>query len=157
MNTIDERVGELLTEIKNKMAEMNLDAENVFLNGNCGNLYTIFANFFTKEAVVPYEIIYEDIPYHIISKIGDNFYDITGKTSLKDYIQCLKERNPGMNFTESNFQIREIGIKDRSFRIRKQSDMYAYNEDYEQSEILNQMGRLYSYLDGFKRKKEVEK
>lgn len=152
--TIEERVNELLEFIKDRMKEMRLDASDVFMNGNCGNLYTIFANYFRKEAVVPYEILYRGEPYHIITKIGEGFYDISGKTYLEKYMEYLNSHNSSFRCTENDLEMREIGIEDRKSRISKQSDMYDYDEDWNQSLISGQMYKLDRLIEEFKKSRE---
>ena len=155
MQTIEERVNELIKLITEKCEEMNLDARKVFLNGNCGNMFTILAQYFTKEAVVPCEILYRNYPYHIVSKIGDGVYDITGKTSIEKYINYLREHNPRLTFDEKDFEIRVIPAMDREHRIRQQTNVYGCdingNRDYN---IINKMDRLDSEIRKFKSSKE---
>lgn len=135
--TIEERVNELIEAITNELkGTRTLDAKDVFLNGNCGNMYTIFAKYFgPKEAVVPYRISYKGEPYHIVSKIGEDFYDITGKTSLEQYIEYVKtsKGNRGLSFDERDFSIEEIPIQEREEAISQQSNAYygGYDEDWE--------------------------
>lgn len=155
MATIEEKVNELIDFIKNCMKKMNLDAEHVFLNGNCGNLYTIFDNYLKKEAVIPYEILHKGWPCHIVTKIQDDFYDITGKTSLEKYIQYVVDHrsNPLYEYNSEDFEIRQIGIEGRKYRIEQQSDMYRYDENYDESAISNEMYKLYKELEKFEDEK----
>ena len=157
MKTIEERANELIEFITLKMKEMGLNAEEVFLNGNCGNLYSIFASYFKKEAVVPYEILYKGYPHHIVTKIGDDYYDITGKTSLDKYIEYVKENNTYPNFRKEDFEIKEIGIPNRNDRIRKQTNRYNYDEDFGQSSIVSEMDRLDVAIKSFENEKESTK
>lgn len=156
MQTTEEKVNELLTEIKSKMKEMNLDAEKVFLNGNCGNMYTIFANYFSNKAVVPYLISYENYPYHIVTQIDGELYDITGKTSLDKYVDYVQKNNEYITHSPEKFDISKIEIQDREDKVRRMSDMYDYDENYNQSSIMNQMNRLKEHIKGFKASKENE-
>ncbi len=154
----EEMVNELLNEIKSKLKQIDskLDAEKVFLNGNCGNMYTIFANYFPKKAVVPHIISYNKIPYHIISEIDGEFYDITGKTSFEKYIDYVQKNNPNSSFLSEKFSMERVEIADRSYRVNQMSDMYDYDENYEQSGIANQMYRLEEHLKLFKESKSKE-
>ena len=156
MKTVQEKVEELIQFINNTMKEMRLDATDVFMNGNCGNMYTIFAKFFRKEAVIPYEILYNGEPYHIFTKINEDFYDISGKTSLDKYIDYLRKNNSNMEFSKRDFELKEIDISDRYHRIKQQSNMYAYDEDYEQSCIENQMNSLNRKIEELIKSKEAE-
>ena len=131
---IEEKVNELIEFLTKKLKESRgLDAQTVFLNGNCGNMYTVFSEFFIKESVIPYRITYKDEPYHIISKIGENFYDITGKTSLEQYIEYLRENSDDKNYDANDFKLEEIPVNKRWSNVREQSNgyYYGYDEKYE--------------------------
>lgn len=158
MATIEERVNELIQVITENMKEQGYNAREVFLNGNCGNMYTIFAKYFKKEAVVPYEVLYEGYPYHILTSINDELFDITGKTSLEDYINYLRENNPKLTFYEKDFELRKIPVNDRSYRIRQQSDMYDYDiiNEHRSDYMPQVMYRLDDAISAFKKDKEQE-
>lgn len=127
------------------MRKMDLDAEEVFLNGNCGNLYKIFVSAFPKYTI-PFLIVHKDEPMHIVTKIEDKFYDITGETSLEKYVKYLNENNSRLiEFQEKDFNIKQISVADRI--LDKMCDMYKYNEEYNQSEIRNQMYKLLNSLN----------
>lgn len=147
MKTLEDEITEFIEKIKAKMSEMRLDAVDVFYNGNCGNLYQILAKHFSQHhAIIPYLITYEGKPMHIVSEIEGKLYDITGETSLEKYIHYVREHNSGQ-FDEKKFAIRKLEkAKERMYYSRRMADMYRYNEDYEQSEIENQMERLLDYL-----------
>lgn len=57
----------------------NTFGEHRFLNGDCFKLY---ANI--KLLYPPAEAWYEPVDGHVVTKIGDSFYDITGEVSLSD-------------------------------------------------------------------------
>jgi len=86
MDKVYEEVEELLEFIKQEMEYMNLRAEDVFLNGNCGNLYRILVSQFPKYTT-PYLISHKGIPFHLVTGIGEKIYDIRGETSLDDYVE----------------------------------------------------------------------
>lgn len=139
---LNQRVLSLIECIKEAIRRIDpkLDPVDVFVNGNCGNLATMLSEKFPNLAK-PYIIYYEKYPYHVVTKIGEKFYDITGETDIKKYNKYLNEhnRNP---FKEEKFEIKEAGYYD----VRKQSDKYRYNEDFEQSEIEAQMDKLYEVI-----------
>lgn len=153
MMTTEEMVIELIEEIKRKMKEMRLDAEKVFLNGNCGNMYTILANYFSNKAVVPYIISCDGYPYHIVTQIDEEFYDITGKTSLDKYVDYIKSHNKG--FEKSEFTINKIDIAERKEKVNKMSNMYAYDEAFNQSSIEREMYMLQNHINGFKSSRQI--
>ena len=76
------------------------------------------------------------------------------KTDVNKYISYLREHNQHLKFNDENFEMKEIGIPDREYRIRKQSNMYAYDDNYNQSTILYQMDRLDKHIKDFKNSKE---
>ena len=147
MEKIYERVENLLEFIREQMEKMNLDAEQVFLNGNCGNLYKIFVSKFSK-FTTPFLIRYEQKPIHIITKIGEKFYDITGETSLEKYIGYVRERNSNRvtSFEDKDFTLEQLSVANPL--LNKMCDMYRYNEEYEQSEIDYEMHKLTRLLNG---------
>jgi len=55
------------------------DAENVYLNGSCYRFYKILKTIFPDA-----EAYYDS--NHVITKIGTNFYDITGKVKKEKHI-----------------------------------------------------------------------
>lgn len=140
---LEQEVIELINFIKKEMREMNLDATDVFLNGNCGNLYQILAKEFGPIAK-PYLIKYDGKQSHMLIKIQDIFYDITGKTTLEEYIEYVKTHNRGVSFNNSDFKIEELQLD--SIYINKMRNMYDYDEDYEESRISSQMGKLLSKI-----------
>ncbi len=146
MNNLNVEVMELIEIIKRKMQEMNLDAENVFLNGNCGDLYKIFVSKFSKYTT-PFLITYNKLPYHIVTRIQDKFYDITGETDLDKYIEYVKKNNFIANIDESKFEIEQLSVANTL--LHKMCGMYKYNEDYEQSEISNEMNKLLEYINTY--------
>lgn len=150
MDNLKEEVMELLNFIRTKMKEMNLDAEDVFLNGNCGDLYKIFVSKFSKYTT-PFLIRYKDEPYHIVTRIQDKIYDITGETDLEKYIEYIKRENKNYNFDEKAFTIEQLSVADNL--LHKMCGMYKYDENYGQSRISNEMGRLLTAIKGFNRDK----
>lgn len=68
------RVINLITEISNS----NPIIEDIFLNGSCCNFY------FILKSVFPESVAYFNIE-HVITKIGNRYYDITGEISLKEF------------------------------------------------------------------------
>jgi len=138
MMNIEKEIFELLDFIKDEMQEMDLNATKVFLNGNCGNLYKILVKKFPK-STIPFLISNKNIPYHIVTKINNKFYDITGETDLKKYIEYLRKAN-NKEYKEEDFEIKQLSVADEL--LNKMCDMYEYNEDYEQSEIENEMKKL---------------
>ena len=141
MEEVYKQVEELIEFIKKEMKEMYLNAEKVFLNGNCGNLYMIFAKQFPKYTT-PYLISYKGVPYHMVSRIGERFYDITGETSLDKYSDKMAELNKYMKVDKNDFDIRQLSVADDIIRFKRMCNMYRYNDDYEQSEIENEMNAL---------------
>lgn len=58
--------------------------EEIFTNGNCGRFYHILK--FTFYAAKPYGVAIEgmeDEISHVVTKIGNNYYDITGEFTYK--------------------------------------------------------------------------
>lgn len=147
---MENRIEELISFIKNEMERMGLDAEKVFLNGNCGNLYNIFAMEF--EGAEPWVIMYRGNPYHIVTKLNNQFYDITGKTNINEYIKYMKENNT-QKFDENKFEIK----KDESGIAKQMENKFMYNEDFDQSEIYNEMCNLYNKIRSRKNKEQCEK
>ena len=157
MDTIENRVNELISIIKEKLAEMKLDAEKVFINGNCGDLHTIFADYFKKEAVVPYEITYQGRPVYIMSKIGDDLYDITGKTSLEKYVDYIEKNSDYFYNNKKDYGIREIEVGKRERRIAEQSNKYGYDDNFGEPQYPYAMKDLKEYIQKIKEEKENEK
>ena len=139
---LNQKVLELIEFIRNetKRIDPKLDPVNVFLNGNCGNLANMLMEKFPSLAQ-PYVIYYEKYPYHVVTKIGEKFYDITGETDIKKYNEYLNEhnRNP---FDEEDFEIKEASYYD----VRRQSDKYGYDENFGQSRIADQMEKLHEVV-----------
>lgn len=139
---LNQKVLDLIEFIKGetKRIDPKLDPVDVFVNGNCGNLSTMLSEKFPNLAK-PYIIYYEKYPYHVVTKIGEKFYDITGETDIKKYNKYLNEHNR-RPFKEKEFEMKEASYYD----VEKQSNKYAYNEDFEQSEIEFQMNKLYEAI-----------
>lgn len=135
---LNHKVLELIEFIKEetKRIDPKLDPVDVFLNGNCGNLATMLTEKFPNLAQ-PYVILYEKYPYHVITKIGEKFYDITGETDIEKYNKYLNEHNR-YSFKKEDFAMKEASYYD----VRRQSDKYAYDENFEQSRIAEQMEKL---------------
>lgn len=128
---LEKEVLELIEFVKEKMKEMGYDATQVFLNGNCGNLYEIFCKKFSKYSI-PFIITYKGEPYHIVTKIGEHMYDITGKTDLNSYIDYIRANNSDYrNAPDSDFQIEQVSVIDR--RLGKMKNMYGYYDDYDEN------------------------
>ena len=147
MSNIENEVLKFINTVKKKMHQMNLNPEKVFLNGNCGNLYSLLEKEFSpRHVVIPNLISWEDEPMHLVSEIDGKLYDIMGETNLKKYIEYVREHNNGI-FKEEDFTIKQLtDPKEKSYYTSHMRDMYMYNEDYEQSEIENQMHRLERYM-----------
>ncbi len=150
MDDVNVEVVKLIEFIKKKMKEMNLNAEEVFLNGNCGDLYKIFVSKFPKYTT-PFLITYNEIPYHIITKIQDRFYDITGETNLEKYIKYVKENNATMHFNEEEFKMEQLSVANPI--LHRMCGQYRYNENFEQSEISNEMHRLLENISEYDKSK----
>ena len=139
---LNKKVLELIEFIKaeTKRIDSKLDPVDVFVNGNCGNLATMLSEKFPNLAK-PYIIYYEKYPYHVVTKIGEKFYDITGETDIKKYNEYLNEhnRNP---FDEEDFEIKEASYYD----VRRQSEKYGYDENFGQSRIADQMEKLHEVV-----------
>lgn len=126
---VEAEVLSLINRIIEEMKKMRFDAEKVFLNGDCGNLYTILARKFPNMAT-PYLVYYQNEPYHILTKINEKFYDITGETTLEKYINYVKEHNY-YRHGEDDFRIEKLP-KDTEY-ISKMSNQYEVDENYEES------------------------
>ena len=150
---VNERITFWIMFIKNRMKSMGLDAEKVFLNGNCGNFYKILKEIFSDKEVIPHRISHpKEGAMHIISEIKSGneskFYDITGETDIIRYADLFNRLNPYRKYATDEFT--EHVATD--FEVRQQSDRYRYNEEFEQSEIDNQMKDLMTMI-----RKELEK
>lgn len=134
MDEIYKQVEQLLEFIKSEMKKMDLDAEDVFLNGNCGNLYRILVEKFPKYTT-PFLIMYKEDPYHIVTKIGDRLYDITGETNLDKYVDIFISTNPDkyIKYKKEDFRIEQISLTHDVIVNRKMCNMYRYDERYDQS------------------------
>lgn len=151
---IEEEIIKLIAFINQQMNQMNLSAKEIFMNGNCGNLYTILEKQFSN-MTKPYVIKYRGHPYHIVTKVKDNFYDITGKTNLKEYVQYLNTHNPIM-LSYENFEIEEI--LDNKI-ISKMSNVYKNFTDEnfkDEGGVLRQMIKLEESIEEFRKGKNVE-
>lgn len=62
----------------------------VFNRGNCGNLYSLLKMQFGDE-VKPFGVYEYNQLIHVVSKIGEKYYDITGETTLEQYFRYLME------------------------------------------------------------------
>lgn len=135
MDEIYKQVEQLLEFIKSEMKKMDLDAEDVFLNGNCGNLYRILVEKFPKYTT-PFLITYRGEPYHIVTKIGDRLYDITGETNLDKYVDIFiaSERDENnIPYKRERFAIEQISVAHDVIVNKKMCNMYRYDERYDQS------------------------
>ena len=144
MDEIYKEVEELIQFIKDEMRKMNLDAEEVFLNGNCGNLYRIFVEKFPKYTT-PFLITYRGEPFHIVTKIGDRLYDITGETNLDKYADIFIASENGKTrvpYKKEKFAIEQISLTHDVIRNRKMCNMYKYDDRYDQSIIDGDMEKL---------------
>ena len=146
MEKIYKEVEELLEFIKEELDNMNVKAEVAFMNGDCGNLYKIFVKKFPR-FTTPFLVRFKEEPMHLMTKIGEKFYDITGETSLEKYIEYLKRENSDRAemFESKEFELKQLSVADPI--INKMCDMYRYNEDYEQSEINSEMFKLSELLE----------
>lgn len=156
--TTEEMVNELLNEIKTKLKQIDsrLDAEEVFLNGNCGNMYIMFAEYFFPKAVVPYMCSYKDEERHIITEIDGEFYDITGKTDLNKYIKYVQDNDKKNIYNAEDFSIKKIELHEREYKVGKRCNMYDYDDLFGESMISNQMFRLEQHFKAFKESKFKE-
>lgn len=150
MSNINAEVLKFINAIKNKMSQMNLNAEEVFLNGNCGNLYALLVKeFSSRHSVIPNLITFEGKPAHLVSEIEGKLYDIMGETSLNKYIDYVRAHNRG-KFSEDDFSIKPLtNPEEKHYYTSKMRDMYKYNEDYEQSEVEREMYILEKYLEDY--------
>lgn len=146
MENIEKEVLELIEFIKQKMKEMNLDAEDVFLNGNCGDLYKIFVSKFSKYTT-PFLIKYRNQPYHIVTRIQNKFYDITGETDLKKYTKYVKEKNKNYSFDEKSFEMEQLSVSD--YLLYQMCGKYDYDENFGESKIHGQMSTLVTAVKEF--------
>lgn len=93
---------EILTFIR-LIRESHPDMVNIFTRGSCWNFYKILKNRFPT-AVAYYEV------GHIITKIGDRFYDITG-----EILELEKEYLPFHGFYTPPSEARVIRTWETSF------------------------------------------
>lgn len=136
---LNSEVLKLIEFIKTEIKRIDPDLEpvDIFLNGNCGDLASILSEEF-PDLAQPYVIRYKKRdPYHIVTKIGDKFYDITGETDISKYNKYLNTHNR-RSFEEKDFEILKAGLYD----VMIQSGKYIYNEYLERSEIKDQMKEL---------------
>lgn len=139
-----------IEEVKNQTRKLNLEPEEVFLNGNCGNLYHMLAREFSRtHTVVPVLIVCREEPMHMVTEIDGKLYDITGETSLPKYIEFLTNHTSPF-FREKEFSLRRlVDPEEKEYYTTKMIDMYRYNEDYEQSETKEQMQRLVKRMNDY--------
>lgn len=94
--TQQQQILNLISEIRNSHSKM----EKIFLYGSCINLFMIL------RVVYPTAVAYYNID-HIITKIGDFYYDITGiVTDTKGYIpfsSCYNKKRTLRAFTQMYF------------------------------------------------------
>ena len=68
-------------------SKLGWDASDVFLRGECGSLFFIMKALF-KEDVTSYGLyLYNRILCHILICYQEDFYDINGIFSVKDYLK----------------------------------------------------------------------
>lgn len=136
---INEEVVYWLLFIKNRMKEMKLDANDVFMNGNCGNLYSIFQKIF-KEKAVPHSIKYKGEPWHIVTEIEGKLYDISGLTNIEKYCKYLNEHNEDDEYRIEDFSECVTDL----YTVEKQSNQYDYDSRHYYE---NKMFQLEQYID----------
>jgi len=129
MEKIYEEVEEFLKTIEKAMEYMDLDAQDVFLNGDCGNLYKMFAKRFGKLAK-PFVISYKGKPYHMLTGIGEKIYDIRGETGLEDYVEYFIESEKDPTLRKEDFDIKQISDEDKIIRTEELCDNYIMIGDW---------------------------
>ena len=149
METIETKITEFIELIKSKMKEMGLNATDVFLNGNCGNLYKLFVEHFPRQAIIPYVIKHGEEQLHMVSQINGKFYDITGETDLDKYYEYVKKNHPGHYkfYDKEEFSIQKLEPSEREKTVREMSDKYDYDEEFKESSIKYEMSRLKNFLN----------
>ena len=110
----------------------NIDAHTVFYNGDCGNLYELLKAAFPNEAK-PYIIYVNGEPYHVVTRIGEKYYDITGEITLEEYKTYMKEKN-GYSEEEHTYEIRPVEENDKTLlSMRHQyENTYAYDANFDE-------------------------
>lgn len=144
MEKVYEEVEEFLKSIEKAMEYMELNAQEVFLNGDCGNLYKMFAKRFGKLAK-PFLISYKGRPYHILTGIGEKIYDIRGETSLEDYVEYFMESEKDPTLRKEEFDIKQISDEDRVITNEELCDNYIKVENTGEEYKIN---HLISMLEG---------
>lgn len=103
-------------------------AKKIFMNGNCGNLFT-FLHMIAKKYKVkatPYRIWNGNEPMHIVTEISGKYYDINGEYSsieecLDNYFENITNRN---EYKRENFQMSKASLDE----VNEQSNGYGYEE-----------------------------
>ena len=107
---LQQEVLDTIDYIKNVHQTNNGDPMEVFRNGNCGNIYTFLSKEFPEKAI-PCGIYRFRELLHIITKIEDKYYDISGEVTLEKYIKYLLETNEAYSSNPSHYVIEEISIE----------------------------------------------
>lgn len=140
---MNKEVLDYIKEVRRQTEKLNLNPDEVFLNGNCGNLYQLLSQEFSRRhRVTPVLISHRDEPMHMVTDIDGVLYDITGVTTLEKYVQFLRDHS-GPLYKEADFTVKPlVEPSERGYYTSRMVDMYRYNEDYEQSETELEMHKL---------------
>lgn len=89
------------------------DPIEVFKWGNCGNLCTFLMEEFPDKSI-PCGIYKDEKVQHIVTKIGERYYDIDGEVTPKSYVSYLmnaRTKDYGMDYISTNvdrYSIRQV-------------------------------------------------
>lgn len=153
---MNKKVLDYISEVRRQTEKLNLKPDEVFLNGNCGNLYYLLVNEFSKtHKIIPCLIFCREEPMHMVTEVDGELYDITGITSLEKYIKFLKDHTSPL-YREEDFKLKRLeDLEEREYYTSRMINMYRYNEDYEQSEVQEEMDRLEKRMKDYTREREI--
>lgn len=80
--TKHQRILNIISNIRNSHSEM----VNIFSYGSCMNFFVILKSIF------PEAVAYDNI-HHVITRIDDKYYDITGQVMRTTHIEFTKIQN----------------------------------------------------------------
>jgi hypothetical protein len=111
------RVLSFIEEVDNS----NPVIRDIFLNGSCFNFYHILKVVFPSSVCY-----YSQVAGHVITRIGDCYYDITGEVlGVDDYVRIDTIWSKGFYNDEKDFKkgaMYVVGNKDGYVRVKKSRD-----------------------------------
>jgi len=119
-DNLHQGVIETIEFIKKVHSLNNGNPMDVFRNGNCGNVYTFLKQEFSEQAE-SYGVCEFGGLLHIVTKIDEKYYDISGEVTLENYIKYL---------LESEYNEFSRCISDYSIRPVSEEEVENFSNNY---------------------------